>query len=309
MSVMKPYQIGIDLGGTKTETILFDPAGDLMHRTRVPTPRNDDTAKNYLAILDTVQELILDTAKRIPCAGKYTIGVGIPGTINRETHLVQNANTTSLKDRPFKADLEKRLNGKISMENDANCFTLAESIAGSAKGYGIVLGIIMGTGCGGGICVHGKIHTGSQNIAGEIGHFSIDPKGARCWCGNRGCIETKLSGTGVENMFYKKFNQRRKMTDIVQGYRNNDLSCLDIFDQFLDDFGRCIGGLISILDPDIIILGGGLSNIEELYSQGAERVIRYAFHKHVQTPILKNTLGDSAGVYGAAWIGTGEHVA
>lgn len=305
---MKPYQIGIDLGGTKTETILFTPAGETLHRTRVPTPRNTDQAINYHAILDTVQKLILDTARQIPPANNYTIGIGIPGTINRETHLVQNANTTSLRGRPFKTDLEKRLNGKISMENDANCFTLAESIAGSAKEYGIVLGIILGTGCGGGICMQGKIHTGSHNIAGEIGHFSIDPNGPRCWCGNRGCMETKISGTGVENAFFEAFHQRRKMTDIVQGYRNNDSRCVKVFDQFLDDFGRCIGGLISILDPDAIILGGGLSNIEELYSRGVEKVRHYAFHEQVRTPILKNSLGDSAGVYGAAWIGTGKHV-
>ncbi len=306
---MKPYQIGIDLGGTKTETILFNPAGEELHRTRVPTPRNEDKAKNYHAILDTVHRLILDTAKQIPATGKYTVGIGIPGTINRDTHLVQNANTTSLRGRPFKSDLEKRLNGKISMENDANCFTLAESVAGAAKAYGIVLGIIMGTGCGGGICIQGNIHTGSQNIAGEIGHFSMDPKGPRCWCGNRGCIETKLSGTGVENAFYEKFNARLRMTDIVQGYRNNDSRCVKVFLRFLEDFGRCIGGLISILDPDAIVLGGGLSNIEELYDQGVEKVRHYAFHEHVQTPILKNSFGDSAGVYGAAWIGTGEHVA
>jgi fructokinase len=306
---MKSYQIGIDLGGTKIETILFNPLGEELRRTRVPTPRNEDEAANYAAMLDSVRKLILDTAGLIPPASQYTIGIGIPGTINRETHLVQNANTTCLKDRPFKTDLEKLLNGKISMENDANCFTLAESIAGAAKGYGIVFGIIMGTGCGGGICINGKIHTGNQKIAGEMGHFSIDPKGSRCWCGNRGCIETKLSGTGVENAFYEKFNERHSMIDIVQGYRNDDPGCTDVFKQFLDDFGRCIGGLISILDPDAIILGGGLSNIEELYSQGVEKVRRYAFHEHVQTPILKNSLGDSAGVYGAAWIGAGEHVA
>ncbi|OEU69335.1 MAG: N-acetylglucosamine kinase [Desulfuromonadales bacterium C00003093] len=300
---MKPYQIGIDIGGTKTEAILFDPLGDELHRKRIPTPRDEDETKNYEAILVSVYELTLETAKRIPSDGQYTIGIGIPGTINRETHLVQNANTTCLRNRPFKGEIERRLGRTVEIENDANCFTLAESRAGAAQGYRIVLGVIMGTGCGGGICVDGKIHEGGHSIAGEWGHFSIDPNGTKCWCGNRGCIETKLSGTGVENAFFETYKTRRKMDEIVQGYRNQDTDCTEAFEQFLDDFGRCVGGFISILDPDAIVLGGGLSNIEELYTLGIDRMRRYAFHQQVRTPILKNSLGDSAGVYGAAWIG------
>ena len=302
---MKPYQIGIDLGGTKTEAILFDPSGKELRRRRMPTPRGEDEEKKYRMILDAVQELILDTSNLIPPSGKSTIGIGIPGTINRETHRVQNANATCLIGKPFQSDLEERLGRNIAMENDANCFTLAESLAGAARGYGIVLGIIMGTGCGGGICIDGRIHEGGHSIAGEMGHFSIDPNGARCWCGNRGCIETKLSGTGVENAYSEMTDDRKTMKEIVRAHRNNEIRSTEAFEQFLDDFGRCVGGLISILDPDAIVLGGGLSNIREIYSQGVERVRRYAFHKHVRTPILQNSLGDSAGVYGAAWIGAG----
>ncbi len=189
------------------------------------------------------------------------------------------------------------------MENDANCFTLAESRAGAAAGYNMVLGIIMGTGCGGGICIDGVVHEGRQGIAGEWGHFSVDPAGRECFCGNRGCIETKISGTGVENTYFEKYGERLTMRQIAHGTRSGDKKCRDIFQRFLDDFGRCVGGLISILDPDAIVLGGGLSNMDELYTKGVEDIRRYTFHQDVQTPILKNRLGDSAGVYGAAWIG------
>jgi len=300
---MKPYQLGIDLGGTKIESILFDPEGKELHRERIPTPRDTNEATNYRAILESVHGLILDTASLIPPGGETTIGIGIPGTLNRETNLVQNANTTCLADRPFKGDIENLLEREVGIENDANCFTLAERIAGAAKGYRMVFGIIMGTGCGGGLCIDGHIHEGNHSIAGEWGHFSIDPKGEKCWCGNRGCIETKLAGTGVENAFFKKYSERLEMRDIVKGYKSGEPRCVEAFEQFLDDFGRFVGGLISIIDPDAIVLGGGLSNIEALYTLGIERVRHYAFHQHVKTPILKNSLGDSAGVYGAAWIG------
>ena len=189
------------------------------------------------------------------------------------------------------------------MENDANCFTLAESLKGAAKEYGFVFGMILGSGCGGGICINGRIHQGRHLIAGEWGHYAIDPTGDRCWCGNSGCVETKISGTGTSNQFFNKFGEKLSFEEIVQCYRNGDSRCIDVFNQFLDDFGRAVGGLISLLDPDAIVIGGGLSNIDELYDLGVDRVRQYAFHEHVQTPILKNKLGDSAGVYGAAWIG------
>ena len=301
---MKPYQIGIDLGGTKTETILFDPKGKEIFRKRIPTPRPGKDP--YQAILDTVHGLISETIRHIPGSQTYTIGVGIPGTIAPETDLVQNANTTCLNGKPFKQELEKCLSHPIGIENDANCFTLAETLAGAAKGYRIVFGIILGTGCGGGMSIDGKIHRGKHWIAGEWGHFSVDPDGASCFCENRGCVETKLSGTGVENAFFQHYGKRLTMETIVDGYRKGHIDCTQTFKQFLDDFGRCLGGLISILDPDVIVLGGGLSNIDELYSIGVESVRRYAFHEHVTTPILKNRLGDSAGVYGAAWIGVDQ---
>ena len=297
----KPYQIGIDLGGTKTEVILFDPHGKERYRKRIATPRNQP--KRYRNILKTVHSLIREAVGQIPGQAEHAIGIGIPGTINQQTRLVQNANTTCLIGRPFKHDLEKLLGRRIGMANDANCFTLAESRYGAARNYRMVFGIIIGTGCGGGLCIDGRIHQGQHGIAGEWGHVSVDPQGAQCYCGNQGCIETKISGTGVENAFSQAHHEHLKMQAIAEGYRKKDPRCNQVFEQFLNDFGRCLGGLISMLDPDAVVIGGGLSNIDELYTLGIERVRCFTFHQHITTPIMKNKLGDSAGVYGAAWIG------
>ena len=297
------YQIGIDLGGTKIETILFDPKDNCLYRKRTATPRNPDPDLEYNRILEAVYALIRETMDQIPGKPECTIGVGIPGTLQPNTHLVQNANTTSLAGKPFKKDLETLLGRPIGMDNDANCFTLAESLKGAAKGYGLVFGMILGSGCGGGICINGRIHRGHHFIAGEWGHFSVDPKGETCFCGNRGCIETKISGTGVANAFQKRTGTRLTLEQITQGYRQGDAQCAASFEQFIEDFGRCVGGLISLLDPDAVVLGGGVSNIDELYTLGIERVRQFAFHDHIETPILKHKLGDSAGVFGAAWIG------
>lgn len=296
------YRIGIDLGGTKIETILFDPAGDVLHRERVPTPRGG--ADEYRNICDAVCGLVRATRQQIPGgASSHTVGVGIPGTIHPATHVVQNANTTSLIGRPFQADLEDRLGRPVGMDNDANCFTLAEVRSGAAQGHRIVFGLILGTGCGGGLCIEGHLHRGRHLIAGEWGHFAVDPGGEPCWCGNTGCIETKLSGTGAARSYARRYGETITFEEIVGRHRQGDARASTIFDQYLEDFGRCVGGLISLLDPDAVVVGGGLSNVDELYEAGVERVRRYAFHERVETPILKNRLGDSAGVYGAAWIG------
>jgi len=295
------YQIGVDLGGTKTEVIVLDPQHRELYRKRTPTPRGTD--KEYENICHCLHDLIQESADIIPESGTYTIGIGIPGAVEPDTQLVMNANTTSLIGKPFRSDMEKLLGRKVAMENDANCFTLAEACMGGGKNYRTVFGVIMGTGCGGGLCIDRQIHEGRHGIAGEWGHFSVDPRGNKCYCGNRGCVETKISGSGVEYAFLQKFGKHLPMKDIAEGFRKNEPRCSEIFCQFLDDFGRCLGGLISMLDPDAVIIGGGLSHMEELYTLGAEKVKQYAFHPHLHTPILRNELGDSAGVYGAAWIG------
>jgi len=296
------FRLGIDLGGTKTEVIILDSEDREIHRRRVATPRISG-ADEYRGILTNLNELITATIKGVPPETDLTIGIGIPGSLDPISGLVRNANTTCLNGKPLKADVEKQFGRPVGMMNDANCFTLAEYRQGAAREFRVAFGVIMGTGCGGGICIDGRIHHGHNGIGGEWGHFAIDPQGARCYCGNQGCIETKISGAGVEKAFYQRFNRRLKMEEIVRGYRDQDPACTQVFLQFLKDFGRAAGGLISILDPDAIILGGGLSNIDELYDSDLNNIRDYAFHPRVVTPVLKNELGDSAGVYGAAWIG------
>ncbi|HEX9079237.1 MAG TPA: ROK family protein [Desulfuromonadaceae bacterium] len=294
-----PYRVGIDLGGTKTEALLLGPDGRVLVRERRETP----LSRGYEAIVSSVAGLVREALSRIGENTPATVGIAIPGSVDSVTGLVRNANSTCLIGRPLQADLEEELGRPVGMANDADCFTLAECRQGAGRGYGLVFGVIMGTGCGGGICIGGVVREGPQRIAGEWGHLSVDPAGAACYCGNRGCVETKISGSGVESAFAGRYGERLPMERIVAGARGGEPRCRAVFEQFLDDFGRCLGGLISVLDPDAVVLGGGLSNIGELYTVGVERVCRYAFHDHLTTPILKNCLGDSAGVFGAAWIG------
>lgn len=294
------FRIGIDLGGTKIESILLTDGGKELFRKRVATPTT--ASDNYKAVLESIRELVTQTLAPVDFPDDYSIGIGIPGTIDIESGRVQNANTTWLAGRYFQADLAQILGRRVAMDNDANCFTLAETIGGAAKGYGVVFGIIMGTGCGGGICINGIIHRGKHGIAGEWGHFSIDPEGETCFCGNVGCIDTKLTGPAISRAYFKFTGQKLSAEEVVRLAGKNDNACRLVFDQFLDDFGRSVGGLISTLDPDAVVIGGGLSNIPELYTTGIEKIQKYAFHEKIKTPILKNHLGDSAGVFGAAWL-------
>jgi fructokinase len=296
--IEKLYRIGIDLGGTKTESVLLGPDGSVLLRERRPTP----IASGYDAILLCVAEMVRDASAGVPTGKRYTVGVGIPGSIDEVTGLVRNANSLCLIGHSLQADLEEILGRVIRVRNDADCFTMAECRNGAGVGYGLVFGVIMGTGCGGGIWINGDVREGPHRICGEWGHMSVDPQGVECFCGNRGCVETKISGSGVEAAHHRRFGDRLRMDEIVAGARSGDPGCVTTFQQFLDDFGRSLGGIICVLDPDAVVLGGGLSNIDELYSAGVERVRRYVFHNDLRTPILKNKLGDSAGVFGAAWM-------
>lgn len=293
------HSIGIDLGGTKTESILLDRDGAELLRRRRPTPRAD----GYDAVVTCIADMVREAVGELPPGTPHTVGIGIPGSIDAATGLVRNANSSCLIGHPLQHDLEKILACRVRVRNDADCFTLAECHAGAGRGYGLVFGIIMGTGCGGGICIDGVVREGPHRIAGEWGHICMDRHGARCYCGNRGCVETMISGSGVERAHLRRSGERLSMNEIVARARSGEPRCRRTFDRFLDDFGRCVAGMISLLDPDALVLGGGLSNIDELYTVGVQRIKGYVFHEDLRTPVLKNRLGDSAGVFGAAWIG------
>lgn len=284
------YKLGIDLGGTKTEAILLDEDLSIIQRKRVPTPQSD-----YQKILETINSLSIDLLENIK---DYSIGICTPGTISKKTGLIKNSNTQCLIGKPLKEDLENKLNKKISMENDANCFSIAEATMGVAKEFDVVFGVIMGTGVGGGIVIDGRIHHGRTNIAGEWGHHTLHHNGNNCYCGKQGCVETYISGPALEKQWKELTGKSQNMHEILQNLQN--ASAKQWKDEFLENFGFGLANVIDILDPDVIVLGGGLSNIDFLYTEGKNSVYQKVFSDLVDTPILKNQLGDSAGVFGAA---------
>jgi len=292
------YKIGIDLGGTKIEGIILEENGKEIFRKRIATEQE----KGYNHILSNIKSLYCNLTEEIK-KQPHTLGIGTPGALSIRTGLLKNSNTTCLNGKPLKKDLEIMLAHQIDIQNDANCFAMAEAALGAGKGKDLVFGVIMGTGCGGGIVYHGKVITGLQAITGEWGHMSIDPSGPECYCGSRGCVETFISGGGLEKQWQKKYGKKETLKNIVKLFRNGDNNASEFMAEFFRHFGRAMANLINILDPDIVVLGGGVSNIEELYTLGIEEVRRCVFSDSLETPIVKHTLGDSAGVIGAAMIG------
>ena len=284
------YKIGIDLGGTKIEGILLDENLKTLQRKRIPTPKN-----SYQEILHSIKFLVFDLSSDV---NDFSIGLCSPGAISKQTGLIKNSNTQSLIGKPLKEDLQKLLEKKVSMENDANCFTVAEATMGAAKEYEIVFGVIMGTGVGGGITINGNLHHGRTNIAGEWGHHTLHQKGNPCYCGKNGCVETYLSGPALEKRWLELTGISQRVPEILLSSDNSHLKQWKY--EFLENFGYGLANVIDILDPDSIVLGGGLSNIPFIYTDGKYSVYDKVFSDLVDTPILKNNLGDSAGVFGAA---------
>ena len=292
-------RIGIDLGGTKIEGVALSANGTEAARRRLSAPR-DDYGKTLSAIADLVEDL----SQTATCAAP--IGVGIPGTISPATGLVKNANSTWLIGHPIHRDLEARLSRPVRLANDANCFALSEAADGAAYGYHCVFGIILGTGVGAGLVVNGKILLGPNAIAGEWGHNALpwpDPiemPGPKCYCGKRGCIETFLSGPGLASDHLQATGVELTTAAIADGADAGGRACKDTLYRYADRLAKALAHVINIVDPDAIVVGGGLSNVTALYDLIPARWGRHVFSDEVATPLLKARHGDSSGVRGAA---------
>lgn len=289
------FKIGIDLGGTKIETVILNPDGTEIYRNRVLTLQE----RGYAAIINTLAECYSNAVTVIDNKA-HSFGIGTPGSISHKTGLMKNSNTLCLNGKPILKDLQRLINRPVAIENDANCFAMAEALVGAGKGYAVVFGVIMGTGCGGGIVIQNKVLNGLQSLGGEWGHMTIDPQGPLCYCGKRGCVETYISGTGISDRFYDLTGKRLPAKHILDG---DSAEAIQVKELFFEQFGRALSNVISIIDPDVVVLGGGLSNYLPLYSTGIEQVEKYVFGAELSTPILQHKTGDSAGVLGAAWIG------
>lgn len=289
------YRVGIDLGGTKIEIAVLDEKRNIILRDRIPT----EADKGYRHVLSNIHHLFTESVKKFPDNIK-SVGLGTPGAISLSTGKLKNSNTQCLNNQPLPADVSRVLQVPVRIENDANCFALAEAVMGAGKGHDSVFGVIMGTGCGGGIVIHQKLHTGLQHIGGEWGHMSIDPAGPECYCGRRGCTETYISGGGLEKRFFEHSGMRWSAEKIWSEYEQKNPATLPVMSQFFTAFGRSMGNLINILDPEIIVMGGGLSNQPQLYTTGLSYISGNIFGNDFRTKVISHQLGDSAGVIGAA---------
>ena len=286
------YRLGIDLGGTKIECAILDPNGKVLARQRVPT----EAEKGVTHILSNIKKIIDKVTTCVPSA--FSIGIGTPGSISMKTGLLRNSNTQCLNGQPLKELLEDELKQDVHVENDANCFALAEATYGAGRDCRVVLGVILGTGCGAGIIVDRKIYTGVNKIAGEFGHHTVSFEDGRlCWCGRRGCVETYVSGSGIEAQYLKKTGNRDTAKNILNSSCEEACS---LKREFYEVLGVSLGNVCNILDPEIIVIGGGLSNHGPLYKIVRKHIEKHTFSDVFMTAFVKNRLGDSAGVIGAA---------
>ena len=298
--VTSRIRLGVDLGGTKIEIVALDASGGERSRHRVPTPHGD-----YEATLDAIAGLVRDTERSLGVAsGACTVGIGTPGSLSAVTGLLRNSNSVCLNGRPFKRDLEARIGREIRMSNDANCFAVSEAQDGAAAGAHVVFGVILGTGVGGGIVVDGIALDGHNGIAGEWGHNPLpwpqddERPGPQCYCGRRGCIETFLSGPALTG----DFDGATAASDIVRRAAAGDALADQALARYEERMARALASIINVLDPDVIVLGGGLSNVDRLYESVPRLWTPHVFSDRVATRLVRAKHGDSSGVRGAAWL-------
>jgi fructokinase len=294
-------RIGVDFGGTKIEVAALDAAGAFAARVRKPNPGVYDDA------LEVVRELVAEVERQAGVTGA-TVGFGLPGSLSPKTGRMRNANSVWLNDKPLQEDLERTLGRAVRLENDANCFALSEAIDGAAKGAEVVFGAILGTGCGGGVVVRGRTVEGVNKIAGEWGHTplpwpSVEERGARtCWCGRRDCLERWISGTGFGVDYREATGEALTGEVIVERACGGEPAAVAALERYVDRLGRALAVICDIIDPDVIVFGGGMSNTAELYERVPPIVARYAFSDVFVTQIKPAKYGDSSGVRGAAWL-------
>jgi fructokinase len=295
---MTHFRFGIDLGGTKIEIVALDPQGTEVLRQRVPTPHG------YQDTIGAIARLVRQAETRLGISA--TVGVGIPGVISPATGLVKGANSIALNGHRFDVDISEALDREVRVDNDANCFALSEATDGAGAGFGVVFGVILGTGCGAGLIMHRTVHRGPNRIAGEWGHTplpwptGVEIPGNLCWCGKHGCLETYVAGPS----FARDCDGpgAHDASGLPARAAAGDQAALAAMDRHADRLARGLALVINILDPDVIVLGGGLSNMSHLYTELPRRIPGHAFSDLITTPILPNKHGDSSGVRGSAWL-------
>jgi predicted NBD/HSP70 family sugar kinase len=295
---------GIDLGGTKIEGAIMksSASAETLFRDRIPT----ESDKGYEHVLNQIKKMV-DMMAASAGYRPDKIGIGTPGTMDPHTRLFKNSNSIVLNYKPLRTDLEKLLGIQVITANDANCFALAETRLGIVRDKfpdaEVVFGVIMGTGCGGGIVVRNKVINGLQGIAGEWGHNFLDESGGKCYCGKIGCVENIIAGPALERYYFEQSGNKRKLKEIVAlANGKSDTVALKTIQRLNEMFGKALSVVINILDPDVIVIGGGVGNIESIYTSGIEHLKKYVFNDRLDTPIVKPLLGDSAGVFGAAFL-------
>jgi fructokinase len=293
-------RIGVDVGGTKIEALALDGAGQELARHRVDTPR--DYEKTIAAVKGLVDRLELETGQR------GSVGVGIPGTVERTTGLVKNANSLWLNGLPFDKDLSKALGREARVANDANCLVVSEATDGAVAGAEVVFGVILGTGCGGGVALNARVHAGRNGVGGEWGHNPLpwpdatEFPGPQCYCGKQGCLETWISGTGLMADYERHTGTLLKGQEIVKASEAGDVEALAALARLENRIARGLATMINVLDPDAIVIGGGVSRIDRIYPAIMQQLPAYVFGGRCDTPVLKAIHGDSSGVRGAAWL-------
>ncbi len=294
-------RIGIDLGGTKIEVLAIDHQGVELARHRIDTPRDDYDA-TVRAIVGLVHRMEEETGRT------GTVGAGIPGSISRITGMVKNSNSTWLNGRPLHKDLTAALGREVRVANDANCLAVSEATDGAAAGAHVVYGVILGTGCGGGVAIDGRVHDGPNGVAGEWGHNPLpwqkpeENPGPACYCGKRGCMEMWISGTGIALDYKEATGRTRTTREIVSDFEAGDGTAAAAVERFEDRLARGLANVINILDPDVIVIGGGVTRVKHIYQALPELLPRYVFGGEATTPINAAMYGDSSGVRGAAWL-------